>query len=56
MNKKKGYGIVIPIDWSHEKWAYSDAAEIITDLKRLTRDAFYRMAEDVKIDILRARV
>lgn len=47
----KGYGIVIPNDWVVGKWDALATEDIIAQLKALNRDAFYRMAEDVDIDL-----
>lgn len=52
MDKNKGYGLVIPENYNPGMWDKLATPEIIKQLKVLTREAFYRMAEDVKIDIL----
>lgn len=51
MDKKKGYGLVIPTDWKVGKWDKLTAQEIVNQLKVLNRDAFYRMAAAVDIDL-----
>lgn len=51
MDKNKGYGLVIPTDWKVGKWDQLTAQEIASQLKELNRDAFYRMAADVDIDL-----
>lgn len=47
----KGYGIVIPADWTPGRWDTLSVQDIISQLKTLNRDAFYRMAENVDIDL-----
>lgn len=52
MNKeKKGYGIVIPADWTVGKWDTLTPQDIIEQLKALTCDAFYRMSRAVDLDL-----
>ena len=51
MNEKKGYGLIIPADFEVPKWAKETAQDILDQLRRLTNDAFYRMAEEVGIDL-----
>lgn len=51
MDKNKGYGLVIPANWKPGKWDKLRAQEIVSQLKALNCDAFYRMAADVDIDL-----
>lgn len=51
MNEKKGYGLIIPSDFEVGKWEKETAHNIIDQLKKLTRDAFYRMAKEADIDL-----
>ncbi|MDE7413925.1 MAG: hypothetical protein K2N05_09100 [Muribaculaceae bacterium] len=51
MNEKKGYGLIIPADFEVAKWEKETAQNILDQLKRLTKDAFYRMAEEVGINL-----
>ena len=51
MNEKKGYGLIIPSDFEVGKWEKETAQNILDQLKRLTNDAFYRMAEEIDIDL-----
>lgn len=51
MNEKKGYGLIIPADFEVSKWEKETAQNILGQLRRLTNDAFYRMAEEVGIDL-----
>lgn len=51
MDKNKGYGLVIPTDWKVGKWNKLTAQEIVSQLKELNRDAFYRMAAAADIDL-----
>ena len=51
MNEKKGYGLIIPADFEVSKWEKETAQDILDQLRRLTNDAFYRMAEEVGIDL-----
>ena len=51
MNEKKGYGLIIPADFEVSKWEKETAQNILDQLRRLTNDAFYRMAEEVGIDL-----
>lgn len=48
---KKGYGIIVPQDYEPGKWDTTDAKDIIAQLKSLTDDAFYRMAQDIEIEL-----
>jgi len=51
MEDKKGYGIVIPNEWDSkeiEKFSLEDFHE---ELMRLDKEAFYRMANDVELDL-----
>lgn len=43
--------MIIPSDFEIGKWEKETAQNILDQLKRLTNDAFYRMAEDVRIDL-----
>lgn len=51
MEKKKGYGLVIPANWKAGKWGKLTTQEIVNQLRVLNRDAFYRMAAAVDIDL-----
>lgn len=51
MDKNKGYGLIIPTNWKVGKWDTLAAQEIVNQLRVLNRDAFYRMAADVDIDL-----
>lgn len=51
MEKKKGYGLVIPANWKSGKWDKLTIQEIVNQLRVLNRDTFYRMAAAVDIDL-----
>lgn len=51
MNEKKGYGLIIPSDFEVGKWEKETAQNILDQLKKLTRDVFYRMAKEADIDL-----
>ena len=42
MDKKKGYGLVIPANWKAGKWDKLTTQEIVNQLRVLNHDAFYR--------------
>lgn len=43
--------MIIPVDFEVAKWEIGTAQNILDQLKRLTNDAFYRMAEEVGINL-----
>lgn len=43
--------MIIPADFEVSKWEKETAQNILDQLRRLTNDAFYRMAEEVGIDL-----
>lgn len=43
--------MIIPVDFEVAKWEIGTAQNILVQLKRLTNDAFYRMAEEVGINL-----
>lgn len=51
MDEKKGYGIVIPRDWEVEDIRKFSIDDFLEKLLRLDEDAFYRMAQEVGIDL-----
>lgn len=51
MENNKGYGIVIPGDWSPSRFEGKSEADILKVMLQLDEDAFYRMAEAVDIDL-----
>lgn len=51
MTEKKGYGLIIPSDWGMNRWYLLSSQDVINQLSKLTCDTFYRMAEEVGIDI-----
>lgn len=51
MADKKGYGIVIPNEWDFKKIEKLSLEEFFQELMRLDKEAFYRMAKDVELDL-----
>lgn len=51
MADKKGYGIVIPNEWDYKEIEKLSLEEFYAELMRLDMEAFYRMANDVKLDL-----
>lgn len=48
---KKGYGIVIPNDWDAKKIEKLSLEDFHEELMRLDKEAFYRMANEVELDL-----
>ena len=51
MADKKGYGIVIPNDWDTKKIKKLSLEDFHEELMRLDKEAFYRMANEVELDL-----
>lgn len=51
MADKKGYGIFIPNDWDTKKIEKLSLEDFHEELMRLDKEAFYRMANEVELDL-----
>ena len=51
MADKKGYGIVIPNEWETKKVEKLSLEDFHEELMRLDKEAFYRMANEVELDL-----
>ena len=51
MADKKGYGIFIPNDWDTKKIEKLSLEDFHEELMRLDKEAFYRMAKEVELDL-----
>lgn len=51
MADKKGYGIVIPCEWDSKEIEKLSLEEFFQEVMRLDKEAFYRMANEVELDL-----
>jgi len=51
MEDKKGYGIVIPCEWESKEIEKFSLEEFFAELMRLDKEAFYRIANEVELDL-----